>query len=423
MAKTKKTVIEPPTRQPIEIEHLPIDTLKGASYNPRTMPDASMKALMRGIEEFGVVDPIICNTITGNIVGGHQRWEAAKRLKLTHVPTVWVSLDEKREMALNLALNKISGDWDLPKLKDVLEELDDGAFDLELTGFSDEEIEALLTAAPPGVEGLTDPDDVPEVDESAPPVTKPGDLWILGEHRLLCGDSTKAEDVARVMGSVKADMVFTDPPYGVNIKGGKNAKETQIAGDLTQVAIPFSFDLAVTLATKDDARLYFCGGEGNLYLYQKLFEKHCRQLPRHLIWMKNHFVLKPNGYHNQYELIFHGYKPGGGSLDKWFGARTGDAASDVWQIHKDASSAYEHPTQKPVALAERAISNSCPDGGVVYEAFTGSGTTLIAAEQLNRKCYGLEISPQYCDVIVKRWQNFTGRQAVNEATGKTFDES
>jgi DNA modification methylase len=214
------------------------------------------------------------------------------------------------------------------------------------------------------------------------------------------------------MNGEKADVVFTDPPYGVNIQGSKSGRPTMIAGDLTQTAIPFSFDLAVTIATKDDARLYFCGGEVNLYLYQKLFEKHCRQLPKHLIWKKNAFTMKPNGYHYQYEIIFHGYKSGGGSLEKWYGARTEEAASDVWQISRDSSSDYEHPTQKPVALPARAIGNSCPPSGLVFEPFGGSGSTFLAAEQLKRRCFGLEISPQYCDVIVKRWENLTGKKAV-----------
>jgi DNA modification methylase len=231
----------------------------------------------------------------------------------------------------------------------------------------------------------------------------------LGEHRLLCGDSTKAEDVERLMDGNKADMVFTDPPYGVNIQGGKN--NSTIAGDLTQTAIPFSFDLAVSTATKESARLYFCGGEGNIGLYAKLFERFCRQLPRHLIWVKESHVMKPNGYHNQYEIIFHGYKAGGGGLNNWFGGRTEDEASDVWQLKRDNRSDYLHPTQKPTSLPARAIKNSAPAKGLVYEPFGGSGSTLIASEQTGRVCYNMELDPKYCDVIVKRWEDFTGKKA------------
>jgi DNA modification methylase len=137
-------------------------------------------------------------------------------------------------------------------------------------------------------------------------------------------------------------------------------------------------------------------------MYQKLFQRYCKQMPRHLIWVKETFVMKPNGYHNQYEIIYHGYKPKGGGLNKWFGGRTENEASDIWQIRRDRSSTYEHPTQKPIQLPERAIKNSCPIDGLVYEPFTGSGSTMVAAHQLNRKCYGMELDPKYCDVIVKR---------------------
>ena len=245
-----------------------------------------------------------------------------------------------------------------------------------------------------------------------------GKLIRKSKHRLLCGDSTLDEDVDRLMAGARANVVFTDPPYGVNIKGGKN--NSTIAGDITQTAIPFAFDLACARATTDDARLYFCGGEGNIGLYGKLFERHCRQLPRHLIWVKNGFVMKPNGYHNQYEIIFHGYKPKGGGLNKWFGGRAEHEASDVWRINRDPSSTYEHPTQKPVALPARAIGNSCQENGIVYEPFAGSGSTLIAAEQLGRRCYGMEISPAYCDVILARWSHLTGLRPVRESDGLAF---
>lgn len=185
----------------IQIEYLPTSSLNAAPYNPRKMPDEQMARLMRGIEAFGLVDPIIVNQATGNIVGGHQRVEAAKRLKLAEVPVVHVSLDREQEKALNLALNKISGEWDLDLLRGILGDLNDGGFDLDLTGFSAGEIDELLAGDTEDDErDPGDPDDAPEVDEQVPPVTQPGDLIILGAHRLLCGDSTKAEDVARLMG-------------------------------------------------------------------------------------------------------------------------------------------------------------------------------------------------------------------------------
>lgn len=228
----------------------------------------------------------------------------------------------------------------------------------------------------------------------------PGDLITIGPHRLLCGDSTNADDVAKVMDGEKADLVFTDPPYGVSVVGTKNNKS--IAGDLSQTVIPFSFELAVNEASKEDARFYFCGAEVNILMYQKLFDKYLKQLPRHIIWVKNGFVMKPNNYHNQYEIIYFGYKPRGGGLDHWFGGRTEHEASDVWRINRDNGADYLHPTQKPVELPSRAIKNSSPEAGLVFEPFGGSGSTLVAAHQLHRRCYGLEIDPKYCQVIIDR---------------------
>lgn len=229
---------------------------------------------------------------------------------------------------------------------------------------------------------------------------KLGDLFEIGPHRLLCGDSTDKTTVEHLMNGVKADMVFTDPPYGVNVKGGKN--KSNIAGDLTQVVIPFSFELCIDVATKPISVFYFCGAEINIGLYGKLFERFLNQLPRHLIWVKKGFVMKPNGYHNQYEIIFHGYKTGGGALSNWFGGRTEHEASDVWVVARDASSTYEHPTQKPIELPSRAIRNSCPPNGLVYEPFSGSGSTMAAAHQLGRICYAIEIDPKYCQVTINR---------------------
>ena len=204
-------------------------------------------------------------------------------------------------------------------------------------------------------------------------------------------------------------MVFTDPPYGVNVKGGK--KKSNIAGDLTQVAIPFSFELAVEEATKDKARFYFCGGEGNISLYYKLFERFLAQIPKLLIWVKNGFVLKHAGYHNAYELIFYGFKSGGGGLEYWYSDRTESNASDVWHVRRDASNQYVHPTQKPVEIAARAIRNSSKEGDIVLDLFGGSGSTLIACEQLGRRCRMMELDPHYCQVIIDRWEALTGGKA------------
>ncbi len=378
------------------------DDLIMAEYNPRQLTKEQHAQLKDSIQRFGLVDPLIVNKNKDRdniLVGGHQRLRIAKELGMKKIPCVEVDLSLDQEKELNIRLNKNVGEWDYDSLAnyfDVGELMDWGFTDDELQFYEDEP-----------EQGLIDDDEIPEVEEA---ITKQGDLWILGDHRLLCGDATNKEDVDLLMDGNKADMVFTDPPYGVNVKGGAKGNKT-IAGDLTQVAIPFSFDLAVQIATKKDARFYFCGSEGNLGLYDKLFDRFLNQLPRHLIWVKNGFVMKPNNYHNQYEIIFFGYKPKGGGLDHWFSGRTENEASDVWKIKRDPSSSYLHPTQKPVELAEKAINNSCQKQGKIYEPFLGSGSTLIACEKTNRKCYGMELDPHYCDVIVKRWEEFTGNKA------------
>jgi hypothetical protein len=300
-------------------------------------------------------------------------------------------------------------EWDEELLMAELEGLAAEGITMDDVGFDLDALEALGASVEP--EGNPEADAEPQTDKAEELRAKwgvePGQLWELGEHRLLCGDSTDQETVTKFMGQEKADVVFTDPPYGVNIRGGKNNKT--IAGDITQTAIPFAFAIACDHATTDDARLYFCGGEQNIGLYGKLFEKYCRQLPRHLIWVKNGFTMKPNGYHNQYEIVFHGYKPKGGGLNKWFGARTEDAASDVWQIKRDASATYLHPTQKPVDVPGRAIGNSCPPKGIVFEPFSGSASTLMACEHLGRKCRAIELDPDYVAVGLQRWADATGR--------------
>ena len=392
------------------IVDIPCAELHNDPANVRKHGEQNLAAIKASLARFGQQKPIVVNQ-DGVVIAGNGTLMAARALGWQTIKAVRTNLAGSEATAFAIADNRTAelAEWDDAALQQQLAAIaiDDEEL-LAATGFDEKELAKLAAANAPEVTE----DDVPE--PPADPITQPGDLWLLGKHRLLCGDSTKAEDVERLMDGNKADMVFTDPPYGVNVQGNRKGSAQMIAGDLTQTAIPFSFDLSVTVATKPDARLYFCGGEGNLHLYQKLFEKFCRSLPRHLIWMKNGFTMKPNGYHNQYEIIFHGYKPGGGGLDKWYGPRTENAASDVWRISRDAGSTYEHPTQKPVALPARAIANSCPPNGLVYEPFGGAGSTFLASEQLGRTCYGIEIDPKYVDVIVRRWETLTGQTATRE---------
>jgi DNA modification methylase len=360
--------------------------------NPRAIRDARFEKLKQSIIDFPEMlekRPLVCYTEGKNyiVLGGNMRLKALQDIGHGEVPIMLADDWSEEQRAQFLIKDNVGfGEWDWNTLANE---------------WDAEKLEAWGLELPPmdAIELAAEEDDY-EMPEQIETDIVLGDLFEIGEHRLLCGDSTDSDTVARLMNGNKADMVFTDPPYGVSIVGTKN--NSSIAGDLSQTAIPFSFEIAVNNATKDDGRLYFCGAESNLEMYQKLFQRYCRQMPRHLIWVKETFVMKPNGYHNQYEIIYHGYKPKGGGLNKWFGGRTEDEASDVWQIKRDNSKTYQHPTQKPIALPERAIKNSCPDNGLVYEPFTGSGSTMVAAHQLKRKCYGIELDPKYCQVIIDR---------------------
>ena len=396
----------------IEIEYLPTASLNAAPYNPRRMPDEQMARLMRGIEAFGLVDPIIVNQATGNIVGGHQRVEAAKRLKLAEVPVVHVALDREQEKALNLALNKISGEWDLDLLRGILGDLNDGGFDLDLTGFSADEIDELLAGDTEDDEREPgDPDDVPEVDEQAPPVTQPGDLIILGAHRLLCGDSTKAEDVARLMDGVLACMVWTDPPYGVGYKvkasasgtngisaGRRAMVDTLIANDATPAIAAEVMQKALSLTSGVRAHFVCCdwrsqGITQDAMAQAGLAVKAC------IVWDKGGPYQHLDRFAKGHEFILYAGPFGGEAT----------YSPDVWAVHREFR--HDHPTPKPVELVAKAVEAGSTQGRAVLDLFGGSGSTMIACEQTNRVAYLMELDPRYCDVIVTRWEKFTGKTA------------
>ena len=368
-----------------------IDELIFAEYNPRQLTKDQYQGLKDSITRFGLVDPVIINKHKERdniIVGGHQRVKVAKDLGYKEVPCVEVNLTPEKERELNIRLIKNTGEWDWDSLANYFD-----VSDLLEWGFTDDE----LQFEPELVEGRIDDDEIPEVEEA---ITKLGDLWLLGEHRVLCGDSTNIKDGKHLMNKKKADMVFTDPPYGVNVTGaGGNA----LHGDLTFTLIPFSFDL-IDASLSNGGSIYFCGGSSNVPLYFKLFEKYCRMMPHLIIWVKDSFVLRRHHYHSRYEIVFFGWKKG--KKSRWYSDRKQD---DVWEITREKH--FEHPTIKPVELIVKALDNSCGNGEICLDPFLGSGSTLIACEKTNRKCYGMEIDPHYCDVIVKRWEEYTGNKA------------
>jgi len=372
--------------------------------NAKIHDEKQIKNLVTSLKRFGWQQDCVI-TSDNVLVIGHGRRMAAMQIGCeipVHV------IDKKAEeltdediRELRIADNKTNeSPWDFELLTDDLDGLDFEGFDFDFDIPSEEEGPAKVTE---------DDWDKPLPKE---PRSKRGDIWQLGRHRLICGDSTDSAVIDRLMDGVKADMVFTDPPYGVGICGGSGGKgkNNRIMGDISQTAIPFSFEIAVNYATKQKSHFYYCGAESNLLMYEKLFDKYLYIVPKHIIWVKNGFSMKQNGYHNQYEVIYFGYKRGSG--DVWYGGRKENEASDVWRIDRDASSAYVHPTQKPIEIPARAIRNSCPDNGIVLDMFGGSGSTLIACEQLKRKCYMCELDQRYVDVIIDRWETFTGEKAV-----------
>lgn len=262
--------------------------------------------------------------------------------------------------------------------------------------FKADEIAELLA----GVKG-GDADAEPQIDQAEELnkkwQVKAGDLWRIGAHRLLCGDSTEEADLSRLMGGGKADMVFTDPPYGVNMTG---AGGKSIAGDISFTAIPLFFAM-VDRVLGEKGWAYVCGGQSNMLLYARMFEYYFRSLPKIIVWDKGKTaVMRHNGYHSCYELVFYAYREGGGNT--WYGGRDSDSADDIWRVASPTDKERVHMAEKPVLIPARAIENSCPPAGVVFEPFAGGGATLVACENLGRKCRAIEISPAYCAVILER---------------------
>lgn len=394
----------------MEIKNVLVKDIKYAPYNPRKISDEVLNKLKKSIEEFGYIEPIIVNKRTMQVVGGNQRLKVLRQLGIEEVQSVIVDLDDTHEKALNIALNKINGEWDLPLLKDLLLEIDTGEIDTELTGFDMGEIEELMNQF--HIEGEEDAFDVDQAfQEIEIPITKTGDIWLLGKHRIMCGDSTKREDVERLMEGAKAIFMWTDPPYGVSYIG-KTKKALKIKndkfdslGDLLSQAF-----IVADETLENGAPIYIAHPAGELsVLFENKFIEVGWHLHETLVWIKNSMVLGHSDYHYQHEPILYGWK---GKNRFWYGDRK---QVSIFQIDRPQRS-EEHPTMKPISLIVAHIKNSSKVSDIGYDPFLGSGSTLIACEQTNRICYGMEIDPIYCDVIVKRWEEYTGKKA--ELLGK-----
>ena len=399
---------------------VPVDSLIPYARNARTHSEEQIAQIAASIREFGWTNPILTDGDNG-VIAGHGRLAAARKLELTEVPVIELGhLSPEQKKAYILTDNRIAlnSGWDEELLKLELQELQGVDFDLDLLGFGDDEIERLLNGDQAGG-GLTEDDAIPEA--PVDPVSRPGDLWILGNHRLLCGDSTVLSDVERLMGGQLADMAFTDPPYNVDYgnsaKDKMRGKDRRILNDaLGDGFYQFLYDACLNLLVVTKGACYVCMSSSELHTLQKAWIDAGGKWSTFIIWAKNTFTLGRSDYQRQYEPILYGWKQGVDHF--WCGDRD---QSDIWKYNKPRVN-HLHPTMKPVELVERAIKNSSKSRDIVLDLFGGSGTTLIACEKTGRQARLIELDPKFADVIVKRWEEYTGQQAVREGDGVKFVE-
>lgn len=426
----KKTVTKP-EYFPIE-EKLPNEANRWPACNPtlrkvqelavwaknsRTHSERQVDQIASSIREWGFTNPILIDE-AGTIIAGHGRLMAAEKLGLDEVPCIvaqgWTE-DQKRAYVLadnQLALN---AGWDMTLVGEELSALEDVGFDISLIGFDDDFLESLNDGSEG--EGLTDEDAVPEV--PVEPVSQPGDIWLLGEHRVMCGDATSIDAVDKLMAGEKADLLLTDPPYNVAYEGKtKDAlkiKNDSMTDDSFRQFLRDAFTAADT-AMRPGAAFYIWHADLEGYNFRGACKDAGWQVRQCVIWAKNTMVLGWQDYQGRHEPCLYGWKDG--AAHYWGSDRKQTTLLD---FNKPARNG-EHPTMKPVELMEYQIKNSSRKGDLVLDLFLGSGSTLIAAEKSGRRCFGTELDPKYCDVIIKRWQEYTGKLAVHAETEKTFNE-
>lgn len=396
----------------MDIQRITVDKLNPAKYNPRKNlkpGDPEYEKLKRSIETFGYVEPVIWNKRTGHIVGGHQRFKILKERGATEIDCVVVDMEEAEEKALNIALNKVSGDWDMPKLAELLEDLDKSMFDVSLTGFDAAEIEDLFSKVHDKDVNDDDFDADKALEDIKEPISKTGDIWLLGKHRLICGDSTKLSDVEKLMDGKKANLCVTDPPYNVNYSAGKE-NERVIKNDHMEDSKFYDFLLAayknMFTVLDDGAGAYIFHADTEGLNFRKAFKDAGFHLANVCIWVKQSLVLGRSDYQWQHEPVLYGWKPTG--KHRWYADRK---QTTVWNFDRPTKSP-DHPTMKPVPLMAYPIQNSSMTNCIIYEPFAGSGSTLIACEQTGRICYAVELDEKYCDVIVKRYIETAGEDGV-----------
>lgn len=405
----------------MRIEKKKVTDLIPADYNPRKdlkPGDKEYEKLKRSIHEFGYVDPLIWNQQTGRLVGGHQRLKVLKDMGIEDVDVVIVDMNEEKEKALNVALNKISGDWDKDKLMLLITDLQREDFDVSLTGFDPEELDNLFK------DDLKDDvkDDNFDVDKELkkPTMTKPGDLWQLGEHRLLCGDSTKEESYELLMAGKQANLVITDPPYNVNYQGsaGKIKNDNMKDDAFYQFLLAAFTNMEKNMAS--DASIYVFHADTEGLNFRKAFSDAGFYLSGTCIWVKQSLVLGRSPYQWRHEPILFGWKKKGKHC--WYAGRK---ESTIWEFDKPKKN-KDHPTMKPIPLLAYPIMNSSMTNSIVLDPFGGSGSTLIACEQTKRICRTIELDEKFCDVIVKRYIEQVGStkdvKVVRDGLTYDYDE-
>ena len=395
----------------MNIQKISIEKLKTAEYNPRKdlkPEDEEYQKIKKSLVEFGYVAPVIVNADM-TVIGGHQRLKVLKELGYTEIECNIVDLDKDKEKALNIALNKITGEWDNTKLEELLAELKEADVDMDMTGFSFDEVDNMLKDITGSKEDDFDVDQA--LDEIEEPTSKPGDIWILGRHRLMCGNSTQKEDVMHLMNNQEADMLLTDPPYNVDYEG-KTSAALKIENDNMSETEFYNFLIDAFRnmfeSVKYGGSIYVFHADTEGLNFRNAFKAVGFKLAQCLVWVKNTFVMGRQDYQWRHEPILYGWKEGAGHyfVDN-------RKQSTVLEFDKPSRNA-EHPTMKPIDLLVYLIKNSSKENDIILDLFGGSGSTLIAAEQIQRTCYVMELDPKYCDVIIKRWENLTGQKAILE---------
>lgn len=403
------------------IERWPTEKLVPYARNARTHSEEQVAQIAASIVEFGFTNPILAGS-DGVIVAGHGRLAAAQKLGLESVPVVVLDhLTPTQRRALIIADNRIAENagWDDAMLRIELQSLQEDGFNLDITGFDADALAEIMAGEETTVDGNTDEDAIPELSETA--ISRPGDMWILGNHRLVCGDATQAPSYGQLLAGQRVQMIWSDLPYNVNYansaKDKLRGKHRPILNDnLGEDFYDFVFDALSLMLPHCDGAVYIAMSSSELDTLQAAFRAAGGKWSTFIIWAKHTFTLGRADYQRQYEPILYGWPEG--SSRHWCGDRD---QGDVWNIKKPARNDL-HPTMKPVELMERSIRNSSRPGDVVLDCFGGSGSTLIAAEKSGRRCFLMELDPKYCDVIVRRWQEFSGGKAISEDGQRVFDE-